>query len=450
MSQNKISRRDFLKLLGGGIAVTTASLSGCDSLKSLLGTRSTKGEVSGNLETREHPLSHDRISLWGYSLSRLPHFLDDPENPIHEQRFLDLVEYAYTHGVNYFETSPDFEGGASERAAGKALCRYPRESYFLATRLTSAATVSLERAAAQYRNSLSELRTDHIDYYLLDATGETEETLHRKWVESGILDFLEKERAAGRIRHLGWVFHSSRRLLEELLAMDIRWDFAQIGVNYLEWDHSPQPATGEVYRRLAEAGIPVIATDALSGGNLTQLPEGLVTRLKERSPLCSTASWGIRFAASLPQVLSVVGGTIHKEQLRDNIGTLSPLRPCSDEELAFLEEIARCYREHPHIPCTGCGRCMPCPYGLDIAAIFRHYNQCVNEGEIATSTRDENYRRARRAFLIGYNRRVEKSRQADQCLLCGQCVTKCPRGIKIPAMMVRISRYVEKLKQETL
>ena len=138
------------------------------------------------------------------------------------------------------------------------------------------------------------------------------------------------------------------------------------------------------------------------------------------------------------------------EHLRDNLKTFSPLVPINDNERAMLEEIATILLEYPQVNCTNCQYCMPCPYGVDIPGIFAHYNKCITEGTVATDSQSPSYRKARRAFLIGYDRSVPRLRQAAHCIGCKQCLPHCPQSIQIPKELRRIDRYVEKLKRGTL
>jgi len=174
-----------------------------------------------------------------------------------------------------------------------------------------------------------------------------------------------------------------------------------------------------------------------------------VAQLKQRRPEDSAASWAFRFAGSFPDVLTVLSGMTYLEHLQDNIRTFSPLEQLTNEDLVFLEETAQMLLKYPTIPCTECKYCMPCPYGLDIPGVFAHYNRCINEGNIPKSIQDENYRKARRIFLIGYDRSVPKLRQANHCIGCNQCIEACPQQINIPKEMERIDTFVEQLKQGT-
>lgn len=148
--------------------------------------------------------------------------------------------------------------------------------------------------------------------------------------------------------------------------------------------------------------------------------------------------------------LTVLSGMTYMEHLQDNIRTFSPLNPCTDEEFDLLEDTVQTMLKYPSVPCTSCQYCMPCPYGLDIPGVFAHYNKCINEGNVPYSSQDENYRKARRAFLIGYDRSVHRLRQANHCIGCNQCVHHCLQNIDIPAQMQRIDHFVEQLKQGTL
>ena len=140
----------------------------------------------------------------------------------------------------------------------------------------------------------------------------------------------------------------------------------------------------------------------------------------------------------------------YMEHLQDNLRTFSPLQPLTDEEFSFLQETAERMMQYQTIPCNDCKYCMPCPYGLDIPGILLHYNKCINEGNMPGSGRDENYWKARRTFLVGYDRSVPRLRQANHCIGCGQCNPNCPQGIDIPQEMQRINHFVEQLKQNTL
>lgn len=459
MEKNKIDRREFLKTLGLGAAATTAALYGC-APKSGSGTSAPQGEVpTDRMTCRTSSSTGDRVSLLGYGCMRWP-LLETPAadgNPIDQETVNTLVDYALAHGVNYFDTAPVYLQGFSERSTGIALKRHPRESYFVATKMSNFSNPTRENSLAMYRQSFRELQVDYLDYYLLHSLGgKGIETFRQRFIDNGMLKFLQGERAAGRIRNLGWSFHGSKELFEHMMAMhdsgEAHWDFVQIQMNYVDWRHASGRNLNAdyLYGELEKRNIPVVIMEPLLGGRLSRLTDHLVARLKEQRPTQSAASWAFRFAGSYPKVLTVLSGMTYMEHLQDNIRTYSPLEELTEAEYALLEETARDLLRYPMVPCTDCQYCMPCPYGLNIPAIFAHYNKCINEGNVPKSAQDPDYQRARRAFLIGYDRSVPRLRQASHCIGCRQCVSHCPQTIDIPQQLHRIDHFVEQLRRNKL
>ena len=453
-----MGRRKFLKLLGAGAAATSAALYGCGTKSGSSVSGTGAGEVpEGGMTMRDNPTSGDKVSLLGFGMMRLP-FLEKSDE-IDQEMVNELVDYAMAHGVNYFDTSPAYCRGLSERATGIALSRHPRDSYFVATKLSNFSNFTRENSIAMYRKSFEEMQVDCIDYYLLHSVGGGDGMglLNARFFDNGMVDFLLKEREAGRIRNLGFSYHGDIRVFDYLLSRhdEFKWDFVQIQLNYLDWRHAKQINANNtdaeyLYGELAKRNIPAIIMEPLLGGRLSNVPDNIVARLKQREPAQSVASWAFRFAGSFPGVLTVLSGMTRMEHLQDNLRTYSPLKPLTEEEFQFLIDTAKLMMEFDTIPCNDCKYCMPCPYGIDIPAILLHYNKCLNEGNIPQSAQSEGYRKARRIYLVGYDRSVPKLRQADHCTGCGQCNPHCPQGIDIPKELHRIDAYVEKLKQETL
>ena len=391
---NDMSRREFLKIVGISTATTTAVLAGCGPKDSATSSLQAEGEIpTDKMTLRENPKTKEKVSLLGYGCMRWP-TLPAPEkggNVIDQDAVNELIDYAMAHGVNYYDTSPVYVQGWSERSTGIALKRHPREKFFVATKLSN---------------------------------------FSNRYIENGMIDFLMKEREAGRIRNLGFSFHGTQDVFDEVLAMhdQVHWDFVQIQLNYVDWKYASGRNVNAdyLYAELEKRHIPAIIMEPLLGGRLSKLPEHLVARLKQRGPEASVASWAFRFAGTFPDVLTVLSGMTYMEHLQDNLRTYSPLVPLTDDDLEFLQQTADLMKQYPTIPCNDCKYCMPCPYGIDIPAVLIHYNKCVNEGNLPTSQEHANYREARRAFLIGYDRSVPRLRQASHC------------------------RYVEQLKQETL
>ncbi len=444
-----IDRRGFIKAAGLTAVSMSGILTGCTGKKDTEG----KAAAEGSMTLRTNPNSSDKVSLLGYGCMRWPMTKDEEGNEIIDQEATNrLVDYAIEKGVNYFDAAPVYLQGKCESVTAEALKRHPRESYFIATKLSNFSDSSRENSILMYRKSLENFQTDYLDYYLLHSISGAE-AFNRRFGDNGVMDFLLEERKAGRIRNLGFSFHGKREGFDELMELHEKyhWDFVQIQLNYVDWTHASRRNADAKYlqEELEKRGIPSVIMEPLLGGRLAKLPEHLADRLKEREPQKSLASWAFRFAGTHKGVLTVLSGMTYMEHLQDNIGSYSPLVPLTEDEMAFLEETADLMKEYPTIPCTSCQYCMPCPYGIDIPSILQHYNKCVNEGNIAASGASENYRKARRAYLVSYDRAIPKLRQADRCTNCGRCTEHCPQKINIPIELFKIDRYIEKLKRNT-
>ena len=451
-----INRREFLKISGVTAAATTAAIYGCAPR-----SKETSGAL-GPIPTDQMtytaiPSIGESVSLLGYGCMRWP-TIPNPNGPgmvINQEVVNELVDYAIEHGVNYFDTAPPYVLGQSEQATGIALKRHPREKFFIATKMSNPTNPDFEASLAMYRNSFEQLQVDYIDYYLLHNIGTMgPRGLETRFLNNGLLDFLLKERESGRIRRLGWSFHGVVEGFDQALALHekVHWDFIQIEMNYSDWENAAgmNVNANYLYEELRKRNIPVVIMEPLLGGRLSNLPTHIVTRLKEQNPEGSAASWAFRFAGSFDGVLTVLSGMTYMEHLQDNIRTFAPFVPLNEEQKLFLYETAKLMQQYHTIPCNDCMYCMPCPYGIDIPGILLHYNKCINEGNMPKSSGDDHYRKARRAFLVSYDRSVEKIRQADHCIGCKQCIEDCPQRINIPVQLQRIGNFVEQLKQETL
>jgi len=451
MEKNKaISRRSFLKITGAGTVTATAFLAGCKPDNKVSAEGGALGEVPTDKMTyRINPHTGDKVSLLGYGCMRWPLRKNaDGEDEVDQEAVNELVDYAIAHGVNYFDTAPVYVRGWSEKATGIALSRHPRDKYFIATK--SSRNNTLESGIAMYHQSMRDLQVDYIDYYLLHNVGRTIEEFEDRFIKNGLLDFLIKERKAGRIRNLGWSFHGIKEGFDHVLAMDIQWDFCQIQLNYQDWKY----ATGlnvnadYLYEELVKKNVPAVIMEPLLGGRLARVPVQALTMMKQVNPEDTAAKWAFRYAGTPENVICVLSGMVYMEHLQENIRTYSPLIPLNENEYETLEKVTNILVDSDYIQCTECQYCMPCPYGLDIPGVFAHYNKCVSAGNILKSSNDENYRKARREFLIGYDRSVPKLRQASYCIECDECKPKCPQKINIPQEMRRVDSYTEQLKQK--
>lgn len=465
-----IDRREFLKRVGAASALvgTTAVLTNCaggagaDKVQqAITGTTASGEKPIGQMQYRTNRRGDDKVSMLGYGMMRLPQVPKGQERAdgcdLDQEAINRLVDFAIEHGINYFDTSPAYCKGFSEEATGTALSRHPRSSYYIATKLSNFAAQQQSREESQkmLSNSLKYLRTDYIDYLLLHAIGSSIENFNQRYMDNGILDWLFEQKKKGVIRNLGWSFHGDVKVFDQMLKWDdegrYKWDFVQIQMNYVDWrgNNEPMaPGTAEyLYHELEKRGIPVVVMEPLLGGRLVKLPTHVVNHLKARRPNDSVASWAFRFLGTFPGVMTSLSGMTYMEHLQDNLRTYCPLEPLSDEEKDYLQETAQLILKYPTIPCNDCKYCMPCPYGLDIPAIFVHYNKMVNEGGVPKDQEDPNYREMRKRFLISYDRAVPQLRQADRCVNCHKCEPHCPQRIRIHRELNKIAGMVEDLKR---
>ena len=467
----EISRRQFIKIFGGVTVASSAVLTAC---KGNNGQSATNGQEppKDKMTYRVNPNTNEKVSLLGYGMMRLPKESDKEDAPYDQEMINRQIDYAIEHGVNYFDTSPAYCMGQSEHCTGIALHRHPRDKYYVATKLSnfSPETWSKKASMEMFENSLKELQVEWIDYLLLHAIGgdsrdmDSEETFNARFMDNGLLDWLVEQKNKGRIHNLGFSYHGDVEIFDMLLRWHdegkYHWDFAQIELNYLDWDWADEindrnTDASYLYAELEKRGIPAVIMEPLLGGRLANVPDPIVRKMKKQRPEDTVASWAFRYAGTPKGVLTVLSGMTYMEHLRENIGTYAPLEPITKEENDFLMEIAEDIYNLKTIPCNECNYCMPCPYGINIPAIFVHYNKCLKEGNLPDTEKEEKdteekkeYRRQRRAFLIGYDRSVPRLRQASHCIQCGQCSPHCPQRIDIPREMRRIDEYVETLKRD--
>lgn len=465
MDNKILSRRSFLKAVGlGGATVAAGSIVSCATGEKQ--ENPTEPPV-GQMTYRTNPKNNEKVSILGYGMMRLPTVdsqgsaREDGDAEIDQEMVNRQVDYAIEHGVNYFDTSPAYCKGRSEHCTGIALARHKRDEFIIATKLSNFApeTWTHEAGLQMFQNSLKELQVDYIDYLLLHAVGggdDPEDAMKKfnaRYIDNGVLDYLLEQREKGVIKNLGFSYHGHIEVYDYLLSQHdkYKWDFVQIQLNYFDWKNAAENDEDNaeyLYNELVKRNIPAIIMEPLLGGRLAKLPDPLAAKLLQREPERSVASWAFRYAGTHPGVLTVLSGMTFMEHLKDNLKSYCPLKPLSDEEMKFLEGLGSELASYETVPCTACKYCMPCPYGINIPAIFSHYNKCLTEGNAPQEKTSPTYARERRAFLVGYDRSVPRLRQADHCIGCGQCSPHCPQRIDIPRELNRISDYVDRLKRE--
>jgi len=364
-------------------------------------------------------------SLLGFGCMRLPTLYKDRPD-IDEVLAQSMIDYAYEHGVTYYDTAYPYHQGLSEIFIGKALKKYPRNSFYLASKMPSWLIKSPEDAERIFNEQLKKCQVEYFDYYLCHALGKEQ---FKPYLIPGVMEFLYKMKNEGKIHHLGFSFHDTYDVLDEIIHT-YKWDFVQLQLNYLDW--SFQNAKKQ-YEIVEQYGVPCIIMEPVRGGTLAVLCEESQQIFKAKEPQKSIASWAIRYAASKSNAMTVLGGMSHLEQTQDNVKTLTDFVPITDDEQKIIDHALEVYLESQTIPCTSCGYCMPCPHGVDIPLNFSNFN------EFAIS-------KHKWEFIHKYEKELQDS-NANYCINCGECIEKCPQQIEIPDRMNEIKELLVQLKK---
>lgn len=399
-----------------------------------------------------------KVSLLGYGAMRLPapdgghanNYLTDVSSKGIDQETLNAqVKHMLDLGINYFDTSPVYCRGESEGCLGKALAAsgYDRGDYLIATKLSNFVPIhyALSACKKMFEKSLSELRTDYVDFYLLHSIGSGGfPVFSKRYLENGALDWCCELREQKKVRHLGFSFHGDRKAWDWCLEHHdkYKWDFVQIQLNYVDWRHAKlvndrNLNAEELYSELARLKIPVVVMEPLLGGRLARYNWALANELKPLDPEATLAKWAFRFAGSFDNVLTILSGMTYTNQIDENVRTFSPLKPCTKGEFEALERAAQAMLSLNTIPCNECQYCMPCPYGLDIPSLFSFKNAILSSKETVS----------KRNILELYRKAIpEPLRRADHCTGCGRCTSHCPQMIDIPKEIAQIDSWIEEVK----
>ncbi len=364
-----------------------------------------------------------KLSLLGFGTMRFPLNAD---GTVDEVRTQEMVDYAMAHGVNYFDTAWPYHSGESEKIIGRALKKYPRESFYLATKYPGHQISSNYNPAEIFEKQLEKCGVEYFDFYLLHNVYEKSMGVYLdpQW---GILDYFKEQKRLGRIKHLGFSSHGRVDNLREFLDIcGEDMEFCQIQLNYLDW--TLQEANKK-YELLTERNIPVWVMEPVRGGKLAAFSEGIEEKFKALRPEASIASWGFRFLQKLPNVTMVLSGMSNMDQMIDNVATFSNYNHLSDEEVQFLLEVAENLKSS--VPCTACRYCCDgCPMGLDIPMLIATYNEI----RFAPATNS-----------IMRIEALPDDKKPSACIGCGKCTKVCPQNINIPQVMKDFDEAIKKI-----
>lgn len=356
---------------------------------------------------------HKQLSALGLGCMRFP-LTGTEASEVDMDATEKIVDLAIQNGINYFDTAWPYHGGMSESIMGKLLSKYPRESYFLATKYPAFDEEKMKNPGAIFETQLEHCRTDYFDFYLCHNVCER----NIGWftgTEFGVMEYLIAQKKAGRIRHLGFSTHGSRAVIKQFLdTFGGELDFCQIQLNYLDWELQ---SAKEKVELLNNYNIPIWVMEPVRGGKLANLPQEDTDALHQLRPDVSAPEWAFRFLQGIPGVTMVLSGMSNLDQLTENIRTFSDLRPLNKQEKAALTKIADRMIAQKGVPCTACGYCIEkCVKGLNIPELIKAYNENTPYEGIGP----------------------------EACIGCRRCESLCPQGIKISEVM---SRFCEKRKE---
>lgn len=358
-----------------------------------------------------------KLSALGLGAMRLP-VIDGNDAAVDAAATEEMVAYAMEQGINYYDTAWGYHSGNSETVIGKALGKYPRENFYLATKFPGYDLANMPKVKEIFEKQLEKCGVDYFDFYLFHNVCEMniDAYLDKQY---GIYEYLMEQKRDGRIRHLGFSAHGDLDVMKRFLeAYGKDMEFCQIQLNYLDWSFQNAEAKVEL---LKSYNIPVWVMEPLRGGKLVKLPEEQGQRLKAARPEEEIPAWAFRFLQSIPGVTMILSGMSNMEQLQANIRTFGEEKPLAKEEMDMLMDVVSAMKNNT-LPCTACHYCVShCPKGIDIPKILELYNEhsLTGGGFLAP-------------MAIGA---MPKEKRPSACVGCRSCEKVCPQQIKISETM---------------
>lgn len=356
-----------------------------------------------------------KTSLLGMGCMRLA-TLPDQQNVVDYELAEKIIDKAYASGVNYYDTAYVYIGGDSERTLGKALSKYPRESYYIADKMPGMIKTK-EDVERIFNEQLERCGVDYFDFYLCHNVSEGSIDT---FINLEVPQFMEKMRDEGKIRYLGFSSHGKPETLRRFATLR-DWDFAQIQLNYFD---AMEKDAMEQYEILTELGIPVVVMEPVRGGRLASLSETADKLLKDAQPDRSVASWAFRYLQELPNIQVILSGMNDMAQMEDNLATFSAIEPLGEANQEVLKQAVDALVKEFTVPCTTCRYCSECPVEIDIPSIMQRYN---------------NYKLAPSAWGLAFINGLPEGQKPMDCLACGLCAERCPQNIQIPEIMKELA-----------
>jgi hypothetical protein len=371
-------------------------------------------------------IDQEKMPKLGFGLMRLPH----RDGEIDLEQMCEMVDRYLKAGLNYFDTAYMYCNGKSEAAAKKALVeRYPRDSYYLTSKLPQWMMDGIDDRDRILEDQLERTGAGYFDFYLLHSVEDGAN--YDGYVKYDCFNWAMQKKAEGKIRHFGFSYHGTPELLDEILTKHPEVEIVQIQLNYLDWDN-PLIQSGKLYEVLRKHQKPILVMEPVKGGALAEVAPEIAQKMKDVRPDASIASWALRFAASLPGVVTVLSGMSTTEQMEDNLRTFTSFEPMTDQEHEVLREVVHMMEQMPSVPCTSCRYCTDgCPQNIAIPDVFRALNALRLYGE---SDRPHTF----------YGHLTEKHGRAGDCLACGQCESVCPQHLPIISLLEEASQKLDK------